>query len=98
MTISVALFCSTVDTSQPPSNAENILALSGMFIFSTPTAKATSQLPPRSAMVARLNADEPDAQAFSTVNTGMPSMPRRRIAIGPGIAVWPWNCPLVSVA
>ena len=89
MASSVALFCSTVDTSQPPSKAVNILALSGMFIFSAPTASAMSQLPARTAMVARLKADEPAAQAFSTVNTGIPSSPRRRIAMGPEIAVWP---------
>jgi hypothetical protein len=34
-----------------------------------------------------LKVDEPAAQVFSTLNTGMPSMPRRRMAIGPGIAV-----------
>src|SRR5664279_2326725 len=53
----VALFCATVETSQPPSKAANIRALSGTFIFSAPTARAMSQLPARSARVARLNAD-----------------------------------------
>jgi hypothetical protein len=92
------LFSSTVVTSQPPSNTANIFALSETFIFSAPTASATSQLPAWTACTARFSAEDPDAQAFSTLYTGMPPNPARRRAIGPGMLVCPCNGPLVAPA
>jgi hypothetical protein len=42
-------------------------ALSGMFIFSAPIASATSAVPALRLCTARLNAELPEAQAFSTL-------------------------------
>jgi len=38
-----------------------------MFIFSVPIASATSQVPARRLCNARLKAERPEAQAFSTL-------------------------------
>ncbi|MCY1247212.1 hypothetical protein D9M72_605220 [compost metagenome] len=86
---SVAKFSSTRDTSHPASNKANDFALSATFIFSAPSASATSQLPALRCCTARCTVVLPDAQAFSTLNTGMPSIPILLNTTWPGID----NCP-----
>jgi len=70
-------------------------ALSGMFIFSAPMASATSATPARRLCTARLTAELPEAQAFSTLKTGMPSIPILLKMTCPGIEICPCRRPLV---
>ena len=63
----LAAFSSARETSQPPSKIAKAFALSGMFIFSAPIASATSVVPAFRLCTARLNAELPEAQAFSTL-------------------------------
>ena len=69
-----------------------------MFIFSAPSASAISASPALIAVTANLKAEEPEAQAFSTLNTGTPPSPARRAAIGPGIECCPCSAPVVAEA
>ena len=86
---------STCDTSQPASKIAKAFALSGMFIFSAPIASAMSHAPERMYCAARCRAELPDAQAFSTLKTGTPSMPILLNMTCPGMAIWPCRLPLV---
>ncbi len=70
--------------------------LSSWVSFSEPTARATSTAPDPTAMQARWNAVDADAQAFSTLTMGMPSRPVWRSATCPRIISWPWRMPAVA--
>ena len=69
--------------------AANERAFSGWVIFSAPTASTASCTPVATACQARWNAVEAEAQAFSTLKTGIPPRPSGRRRNCPASISWP---------
>ena len=74
------------------------LSRSSVFIFSVPTASATSARPAPTCSTARLNAVAPPAQAFSTLTSGPPWMPIGRRACWPFMPYCPSIAPATVLA
>jgi len=69
------------------------MALLGLVIFSEPRARATSYISAFTPITARCKAVDAPAQAFSTLVTGIASIPMERRITWPRIECWLENIP-----
>src|SRR5581483_7651354 len=85
------------ERSEAAARALNGMLLSAWVIFSAPTTRARRHAPASRPVRASRKADEPLAQAFSTLKTGLPSRPVPRSAVWPRMASWPVVIPATEL-